>query len=129
MDSSSLKATVTDIQYPAWSQDDDVPVTNRELGDIFEDLTRKFGFQHSSKENMYHHLLTQLDSRASRTTARVALVSLHASYIGGDNSNYKKWFFACQLDLDEEIGFNNMRLQGKSNKRNAKLAKKRGEPR
>lgn len=126
MDSSSLKATVTDIQYPAWSQDDDVPVTNRELGDIFEDLTRKFGFQHSSKENMYHHLLTQLDSRASRTTARVALVSLHASYIGGDNSNYKKWFFACQLDLDEEIGFNNMRLQGKSNKRNTKLAKKRG---
>ncbi|AAS54138.1 AGL353Wp [Eremothecium gossypii ATCC 10895] len=116
----------TDLQYPAWCQDDQVPVTKSELKDIFDDLARKFGFQQSSKENMYHHLLTQLDSRASRTTAQAALISLHASYIGGDCANYKKWYFAAQLNLDEEIGFSNMRLQGKSHKRNKRIAKEKG---
>ena len=39
-----------------------------------------------------------------------ALRSLHADYIGGDTSNYKKWYFASQLDLDDEIGFRNLTL-------------------
>ncbi|SCV02431.1 LAME_0H00386g1_1 [Lachancea meyersii CBS 8951] len=115
-----------DAQYPAWCHDDDAPVSQVELKDIFEDLTAKFGFQHSSKDNMFHHLLAQLDSRASRSTARTALVSLHASYIGGNEANFKKWYFAAQLDLDEEIGFQNMKLHGKARKRNSELAKKRG---
>ncbi len=34
-----------------------------------------------------------------------ALLSLHADYIGGDSANFKKWYFAAQLDLDDEVGF------------------------
>lgn len=115
-----------DREYPAWCQDNEVPVTKQDLRYIFEDLTHKFGFQHSSKENMYHHMLTQLDSRSSRTTAYGALISLHASYIGGDVSNFKKWYFAAQLDLDEELGYANMQLRGQSYKRNIKLARQKG---
>lgn len=123
---TSPQVSMTEIEFPAWYQDEQVPVTKQEIKDIFNDLTRKFGFQQSSKENVYIHLLTQLDSRASRTTTQQALISLHASYIGGDCSNYKKWYFAAQLDLDEEIGFPYMKLHGKSKKRNAKFASEKG---
>lgn len=118
--------SMSEVEYPAWYQDEQVPVTKQEIKDIFDDLTRKFGFQQSSKENVYRHLLTQLDSRASRTSAQQALISLHASYIGGDCANYKKWYFAAQLDLDEEIGFPYMKLHGKSKKRNVKIANEKG---
>jgi len=126
MDINSPNPSLSDIDYPAWCQDDEVPVTTAELRQIFDELAERFGFQQSSKENMYHHLLAQLDSRASRTTTYTALLSLHVSYIGGENSNYRKWYFAAQLDLDDEIGFQNMKLTGESRKRNFKFAKKRG---
>ncbi|CCE61633.1 hypothetical protein TPHA_0A05590 [Tetrapisispora phaffii CBS 4417] len=118
--------STTDIEYPAWCQNDEVPVTKNEIKEIFNELQKKFGFQKSSAENMFHHLLAQLDSRASRTTPHNALISLHVSYIGGENSNFKKWYFAAQLDLDEEIGFQNMKLKGSSLQRNKKIAKKNG---
>ena len=33
-----------------------------------------------------------------------ALLTLHADYIGGQNANYRKWYFAAQLDLDDAVG-------------------------
>jgi 1,3-beta-glucan synthase len=33
-----------------------------------------------------------------------ALMSVHADYIGGHNANYRKWYFAAQLDLDDAVG-------------------------
>src|SRR5260221_12515669 len=45
-----------------------------------------------------------LDSRASRMTPTQALLTLHADYIGGPHANYRKWYFAAQLDLDDAIG-------------------------
>jgi len=45
-----------------------------------------------------------LDSRASRMSPNQALLTLHADYIGGQNSNYRKWYFAAQLDLDDAVG-------------------------
>jgi 1,3-beta-glucan synthase len=33
-----------------------------------------------------------------------ALLTLHADYIGGENANYRKWYFAAQLDLDAAVG-------------------------
>lgn len=33
-----------------------------------------------------------------------ALLTLHADYIGGQHANYRKWYFAAQLDLDDAIG-------------------------
>lgn len=106
--------------YPAWTSDAQIPLSKEEVEDIFLDLANKFGFQRDSMRNMYDHLMTLLDSRASRMTPNQALLSLHADYIGGDNANYRKWYFAAHLDLDDSVGFANMGSRGKK----AKKAKK-----
>ncbi|EAW06869.1 1,3-beta-glucan synthase [Aspergillus clavatus NRRL 1] len=108
--------------YPAWSSDGQVPVSKEEIEDIFLDLVNKFGFQRDSMRNMYDHLMTMLDSRASRMTPNQALLSLHADYIGGDNANYRRWYFAAHLDLDDAVGFANMKL-GKADRKTRKARK------
>jgi 1,3-beta-glucan synthase len=77
---------------------------SREIEDIFLDLTQKFGFQRDSMRNMFDFLMQLLDSRASRMSPNQALLTLHADYIGGQHANYRKWYFAAQLDLDDAIG-------------------------
>jgi 1,3-beta-glucan synthase len=109
--------------YPAWTSDAQIPLSKEEIEDIFMDLTSKFGFQRDSMRNMYDHFMTLLDSRASRMTPNQALLSLHADYIGGDNANYRKWYFAAHLDLDDSVGFAN--ANGKKSKKNKK--KKKGQ--
>jgi len=108
--------------YPAWTSEAQIPLSKEEVEDIFLDLTAKFGFQRDSMRNMYDHLMTLLDSRASRMTPNQALLSLHADYIGGENANYRKWYFAAHLDLDDAVGFANMKL-GKTNRRTRKARK------
>ncbi|KAK3321667.1 glycosyltransferase family 48 protein [Apodospora peruviana] len=108
--------------YPAWTSDAQIPLSKEEVEDIFLDLTAKFGFQRDSMRNMYDHFMTLLDSRASRMTPNQALLSLHADYIGGDNANFRKWYFAAHLDLDDAVGFANMK--GKGKKRSRKQKKK-----
>jgi len=76
----------------------------REIEDIFLDLTQKFGFQRDSMRNMFDFLMQLLDSRASRMSPNQALLTLHADYIGGPHANYRKWYFAAQLDLDDTVG-------------------------
>ncbi|KAL2268460.1 hypothetical protein VTJ83DRAFT_3306 [Remersonia thermophila] len=109
--------------YPAWTSDAQIPLSKEEIEDIFLDLTAKFGFQRDSMRNMYDHLMTLLDSRASRMTPNQALLSLHADYIGGDNANYRKWYFAAHLDLDDAVGFANIKGRGRK-----KGKKKKGAP-
>jgi 1,3-beta-glucan synthase len=108
--------------YPSWTSDGQIPLSKEEIEDIFLDLVNKFGFQRDSMRNMYDHLMTLLDSRASRMTPNQALLSLHADYIGGDNANYRRWYFAAHLDLDDAVGFANMKL-GKANRRTRKARK------
>ncbi|KAI9716709.1 MAG: 1,3-beta-D-glucan synthase [Chrysothrix sp. TS-e1954] len=108
--------------YPAWTSDAQIPLSKEEIEDIFLDLTAKFGFQRDSMRNVFDHLMTLLDSRASRMTPNQALLSLHADYIGGDNANYRRWYFAAHLDLDDAVGFANMKL-GKANRRTRKARK------
>lgn len=108
--------------YPAWTSDAQIPLSKEEIEDIFLDLTAKFGFQRDSMRNMFDHLMTLLDSRASRMPPNQALLSLHADYIGGENANYRKWYFAAHLDLDDAVGFANMKL-GKANRRTRKARK------
>lgn len=105
--------------YPAWTSDAQIPLSKEEIEDIFLDLVNKFGFQRDSMRNMYDHLMTLLDSRASRMTPNQALLSLHADYIGGDNANYRRWYFAAHLDLDDAVGFANMKL-GKADRKTRK---------
>ncbi|OXV11226.1 hypothetical protein Egran_01011 [Elaphomyces granulatus] len=108
--------------FPAWTTEAQVPLSKEEIEDIFLDLVNKFGFQRDSMRNMYDHLMTLLDSRASRMTPNQALLSLHADYIGGDNANYRRWYFAAHLDLDDAVGFANMKL-GKANRKTRKARK------
>lgn len=113
--------------YPAWASDAQIPVSKEEIEDIFIDLVNKFGFQRDSMRNMYDHMMTLLDSRASRMTPNQALLSLHADYIGGDNANYRRWYFAAHLDLDDAVGFANMNLgkPDRKTRRARKAAKKK----
>ncbi|KAH8117447.1 1,3-beta-glucan synthase, partial [Phellopilus nigrolimitatus] len=90
--------------YPAWTADRQIPMSTEEIEDIFLDLTQKFGFQRDSMRNMFDFTMTLLDSRASRMTPNQALLTLHADYIGGQNANYRKWYFAAQLNLDDAVG-------------------------
>ncbi|KAK9476678.1 1,3-beta-glucan synthase component-domain-containing protein [Lipomyces japonicus] len=108
--------------YPTWTSDNQIPLSKEEIEDIFIDLTNKFGFQRDSMRNMFDHLMILLDSRASRMTPNQALLSLHADYIGGDNANYRKWYFAAHLDLDDEIGFRNMKISSKKPKKRSKAS-------
>ncbi|GMM33161.1 hypothetical protein DASC09_004860 [Saccharomycopsis crataegensis] len=92
--------------YPNWSyEDDSLPIARKEIGLIFMRLTEVFEFQMDNAKNMFDYLLRLLDSRASRMKPLVALKSLHADYIGGENSNFKKWYFAAQLDIDDLFGY------------------------
>ncbi|KAL0936686.1 1,3-beta-glucan synthase component [Colletotrichum truncatum] len=127
MDYANMMSAASREPYPAWTSDAQIPLSKEEVEDIFLDLTSKFGFQRDSMRNMYDHLMTLLDSRASRMTPNQALLSLHADYIGGDNANYRKWYFAAHLDLDDAVGFANMK-KGKGLKRKAKKNKKKGDP-
>ncbi|KAJ7216464.1 1,3-beta-glucan synthase [Mycena pura] len=90
--------------YAAWSADRQIPLSKEEIEDIFLDLTQKFGFQRDSMRNMFDFVMHQLDSRASRMSPNQALLTLHADYIGGQHANYRKWYFAAQLDLDDAVG-------------------------
>ncbi|KAG8940078.1 1,3-beta-D-glucan synthase [Tulasnella sp. 424] len=93
--------------YPGWTADRQIPLSKEEIEDIFLDLTQKFGFQRDSMRNQWDLLMQLLDSRASRMSPNQALLTLHADYIGGQHANYRKWYFAAQLDLDDAIGQSN----------------------
>jgi 1,3-beta-glucan synthase len=112
--------------YPAWSSDAQIPISKEEIEDIFMDLTSKLGFQRDSMRNMYDHFMVMLDSRASRMTPNQALLSLHADYIGGENANYRKWYFAACLDLDGQ-GISNAGRMSRKAKKNKKKKKKGAE--
>ncbi|GJN76561.1 1,3-beta-D-glucan synthase [Purpureocillium lilacinum] len=112
--------------YPAWSSDANIPLSKEEIEDIFMDLTAKFGFQRDSMRNMYDHFMTLLDSRASRMPPNQALLTLHADYIGGDNANYRKWYFAAQMDLENVTGLSNAQTQKSRRKNKGKKKNKSG---
>jgi 1,3-beta-glucan synthase len=109
--------------YPAWIPENQIPISKEEIEDIFIDLANKFGFQRDSMRNMYDFFMTLCDSRASRMSPNQALLSLHADYIGGESANYRKWYFAAQLDLDDAVGFGSMKLGKATSKRKSKKKK------
>lgn len=122
-DPNAIAMALPNDPYPAWTADNQSPVPIEQIEDVFIDLTNKFGFQRDSMRNMFDHFMTMLDSRSSRMAPEQALISLHSDYIGGDTANYKKWYFAAQLDMDDEIGFRNMSL-GKLSRKARKAKKK-----
>ncbi|KAH6975758.1 hypothetical protein EDB80DRAFT_533732, partial [Ilyonectria destructans] len=101
--------------YPDWRSEDNVPISKEEIEEIFLHLTTKFWFQQDSMTDMYDHFLTLLDSRASRMPLALAFISLHANYIGEDNANYRKWYFAVGLELENDglMGSSKSGVKGK----------------
>ncbi|KAI9296638.1 1,3-beta-glucan synthase [Neoconidiobolus thromboides FSU 785] len=97
------RSLAKDYPWPAWSVENQVPISKEEIWDIFEDLSNRFGFQKSSVKNQYDAFLTMLDSRASRMTPSLALLTLHADYIGGKNANFRKWYFATEFNKDTPL--------------------------
>ncbi|AET40546.1 1,3-beta-D-glucan synthase Ecym_6156 [Eremothecium cymbalariae DBVPG len=122
-DPSAVAMALPSDPYPAWTADSQSPVSVEQIEDVFIDLANRFGFQRDSMRNMFDHFMVLLDSRASRMSPQQALLSLHADYIGGDTANYKKWYFAAQLDMDDEVGFRNMNV-GKLSRKARKARKK-----
>ncbi|KTB17025.1 1,3-beta-glucan synthase component GSC2 [Nakaseomyces glabratus] len=122
-DPNAIAMTLPNDPYPAWTADPQSPVSIEQIEDVFIDLTNKFGFQRDSMRNIFDLFMTLLDSRTSRMSPDQALLSVHADYIGGDTANYKKWYFAAQLDMDDEVGFRNMNL-GKLSRKARKAKKK-----
>ncbi|KAI0243644.1 1,3-beta-D-glucan synthase [Massospora cicadina] len=102
LDLPPTRALAKDYPWPAWSIENQVPISKEEVWDVFEDLALRFGFQKSSIRNQYDALMTMLDSRASRMPPSMALLTLHADYIGGPNANFRAWYFAAQLYRDTE---------------------------
>lgn len=88
--------------WPSWQQHKKGSLSAESIHEIFVQLTNAFGFQRDSMDNMYDHLMTMLDSRASRmASATQALRTLHADYIGGPNANYRQWCLALQDPEDK----------------------------
>lgn len=87
------------------------PIDVQHIADMFDQVRSVFGFQFHSEINIFELLMSQLDSRASRSDPDVALRSLHADYIGGPHSNYRKWLVGSQMDLlDHSDTLQNMGL-------------------
>ncbi|KAF9985902.1 1,3-beta-D-glucan synthase [Mortierella antarctica] len=105
--------------YPAWTIEKQVPLTKEEIEGIMTDLTRKFGFQQDNMRNQYEAYMTMLDSRSSRMGPVQALTTIHADYIGGEHANYRKWYFAAQLDLDDHMGYHSAPGKDKKVNRNS----------
>ncbi|CDK27738.1 unnamed protein product [Kuraishia capsulata CBS 1993] len=98
--------------YSSWIDSPEIPITRVQIEAIFIHLRRIFGFQLDSTKNMFDYLMRLLDSRSSRMGPISALKTLHADYIGGINANYRKWYFASQMDIDDSVGFSNTRSNG-----------------
>ncbi|KAG0346911.1 1,3-beta-D-glucan synthase [Podila humilis] len=105
--------------YPSWTIEKQVPLTKEEIEGIMVDLMHKFGFQQDNMRNQFDAYMTMLDSRASRMGAVQALLTLHADYIGGEHANYRKWYFAAQLDLDDHMGYHSAPGKNKKVNRNS----------
>ncbi|KAK6202372.1 uncharacterized protein RJT21DRAFT_102848 [Scheffersomyces amazonensis] len=101
---SSCKSSLNEnYQNSSWCADNGASISDCEIKDIFSELQSVFGFQKDNTSNMYEFLMVLLDSRSSRMSCKMALQSLHADYIGGDRSNFKKWYFAVHIHADPNI--------------------------
>lgn len=90
-----------DSVYPNWTLGDDAPISVREIKRIIEQLGETIGFQRDNVRNIFDYLMKLLDSRASRASPELALKSIHGDYIGGVNANYRKWYLASGMDLED----------------------------
>lgn len=115
--SSSIESSERNskLPYQSWCKDNGASISEEEIRKIFEKIGYTFGFQKDNIRNMYELFMSQLNSRSGRMSCPVALMSLHADYIGGNHSNFKKWYFAAKFEIDENVTNNNISNKFKTN--------------
>lgn len=91
----------TSTYYSSWCSQNGASLDPSAIYSIFTTLAAAFGFQADNASNTFEYLMSVLDSRASRMSCPMALLSVHADVIGGDSSNYKQWYFAAYYDEDQ----------------------------
>lgn len=95
--------------YPTWSgaaanntykapHNECIPFSIQHIAHMCDQIMDIFGFQFDVSLNVFELLMSQLDSRASRSDPSHALRSLHSDYISGIQANYRKWYFAAEMD-------------------------------
>ncbi|ODV60201.1 1,3-beta-glucan synthase [Ascoidea rubescens DSM 1968] len=101
-DPNQINQTVIDYDdpFPTLNDENLLPVPLTKVESIFNDITKKLGFQTGNCKNMLNHFLMLWDSRSSRIDSKTALISIHADFIGGTNANFRKWYFASMLEFD-----------------------------
>ena len=100
-DDDKNKKSRRTISYTRWGPPESVPILEEEITAIFARLQITFSFQVDNVKNMLSYFVTLLDSRASRSGPYMALRTLHGDYIGGPKANFRKWYFAAEMDLDD----------------------------
>ena len=99
----------SESSYPAWTgqQPETAPFGIEHIAAMVNQTREVFGFQKDAAVNVFELLMSQLDSRSSRTSPITALHSLHSDYISGTQANFRKWYFAAgmdQIDRDNRRG-------------------------
>lgn len=89
--------------FPSWGSESNVPITIAEIKQIAFQLQMLFQFQEDNARNMCEYFMWLLESRALRMGPFLALRSLHGDYIGGENANYRKWYFATEMDSEDLV--------------------------
>ena len=87
--------------YPSWQPSKELGINKEDIQEFFFRIADVFGFQYDNMRNIYDFLMRLLDLRASRLGCEHALTSIHADYIAGVNSNFRKWYFATMLNFDD----------------------------
>ncbi|KAK6461978.1 1,3-beta-glucan synthase component-domain-containing protein [Scheffersomyces coipomensis] len=84
-------------RFSSWCIANNASLSEDEIKLMFQELRDTFGFQVDNAKNMFEYLMILLDSRSSRMSCDKALRSVHADYIGGQRSNFKKWYFSVHV--------------------------------
>lgn len=96
--------------YPAWSEGGELrkesrPFSIQHIAQMCDQIMDVLGFQFDVSLSVFELLMSQLDSRASRSDPFSALRSLHSDYISGTQANYRKWYFASEMDQIDKIHY------------------------
>lgn len=89
--------------FSSWASETNVPISASAIQELVLELQNIFKFQESSARNIYELFMSLLDSRALRMAPDMALRSLHGDYIGGPKANYRKWYFATEMDSEDSV--------------------------
>ena len=94
-----LDSFLTCPGYETLPVEDERILSDDDIVEIFNTVGDVFIFQGDNVRNVYDLFMSQLNSRASRSSFYVALTTIHRDYVG-TSSNYRK----CSRQLANKMG-------------------------